>query len=119
MNRVLCEKLKAYYDKIRDTKSRFSGDEEDAAFEETILSLSPGTMQKILGVLDFEDLANILSCASGRLQMLLLDNVHKRAAATLINEIEDRVPISKEMLKSSQKCVLNIIDWKKKNGKLA
>lgn len=109
------DRIKAYYDKIRDANSRLN---ENTQFEETLLGLSSRSLQRLLRDMDMDDLINILSYAGGKLQRFFIDNVSKKLAVTIINELSEARNIQTLQVITSQNKILDNIKKLREAGEI-
>jgi AraC family transcriptional regulator len=109
------DRIKAYYDRIKDVNPRLS---ENAQFEETLSGLSSRSLQRLLRDMDMDDLINILSYAGGKLQKFFLDNLSKKIAITIINELSEAKNIQTQQVIASQNKILDIVKKLKEDGEI-
>ncbi len=76
---------------------------------EDLVTLEPGTLQRILREVDMRDLAVALKTASDKLKALLLTSISKRAAEAIAEEIAFMGPIKLRDIESAQMRVIDIV----------
>lgn len=109
------EKIQAFCSEV---KENISVPPDTTLFEEQMLNMNPRSLQRLLRDVEISDAINILKGASGRLQVLMIENISKTAALLIIDELRKSQQISSQQVFKSQNHIIEIMKKLQTDGEI-